>query len=92
MQDALLEEKECGPKVANPPNAGGSFVPQGNPEAVLDTLAQADLAPGDHESRVSLSSLKDVVSNVSRMPGQRSIVLVSPGFSLRLSSMNRPRL
>ena len=80
MQDALLEEKECGPKVASPPNAGGSFVPQGNPEAVLDTLAQAVFSAGDHESRVSLSSLKDVVSSISRMPGQRSIVLVSPGF------------
>jgi hypothetical protein len=38
------------------------------------------LSSGEHESRVSLISLKDVVHSVSRMPGQRSIVVVSPGF------------
>ena len=53
---------------------------QGKPPTVLDTLAEAVFSAGDHESRVSLSSLRDVVSSISRMPGQRSIVLVSPGF------------
>jgi hypothetical protein len=35
---------------------------------------------GDHESRISLGVLKDVVRHISRMPGQRTVVLVSPGF------------
>ena len=35
---------------------------------------------GEHDSRISLGTLKEVVHNLSRMPGQRSIVLVSPGF------------
>jgi len=35
---------------------------------------------GDHETRISLGLLKDVVRNVSRKPGQRSVVLISPGF------------
>ncbi|MGC2793789.1 MAG: VWA domain-containing protein, partial [Candidatus Sulfotelmatobacter sp.] len=38
------------------------------------------LSAGDHESRISLGLLSDVVRNVSRKPGQRSVVLVSPGF------------
>ncbi len=38
------------------------------------------LSQGDHESRLSLGSLKDVVRRISRMPGPRSVVLVSPGF------------
>ena len=80
MQDALLEQQECGPKVAGTPGAGDAFTAQGSPATVLDTLAEAVFSAGDHESRVSLSSLRDVVSSISRMPGQRSIVLVSPGF------------
>ena len=35
---------------------------------------------GDHESRLSLTVLKEVVRRLSAMPGQRGIVLVSPGF------------
>jgi len=38
------------------------------------------LAAGDAESRLSLGVLKDIVRRISLMPGQRSIVLVSPGF------------
>jgi VWFA-related protein len=37
-------------------------------------------AQGSQESRVALSVLKDVVRRISVMPGQRSMVLVSPGF------------
>jgi len=35
---------------------------------------------GDHETRVSLDVIKDVVRRMSAMPGQRSVILVSPGF------------
>ena len=45
----------------------------------LGAAAQA-LVAGDAESRLSLGVLKDIVRRVSVMPGQRSIVLVSPGF------------
>jgi hypothetical protein len=38
------------------------------------------LARGSQESRVALSVLKDVVRRISVMPGQRSVVVVSPGF------------
>jgi hypothetical protein len=38
------------------------------------------LAVGSQESRVSLLVLKDVVRRMSGMPGQRIIILVSPGF------------
>jgi VWFA-related protein len=38
------------------------------------------LEAGDAESRLSLGVLRDVVRRISVMPGQRSIVLVSPGF------------
>jgi len=46
--------------------------------------AQRALAAGDHESRMALDSLWNVVRHVSSMPGQRSIILISPGFLLLL--------
>jgi VWFA-related protein len=47
--------------------------------AVSATSAQ-QLALGNQESHVSLSVLKDVVRRIALMPGQRSMVVVSPGF------------
>jgi len=38
------------------------------------------LQTGEHESGISLGVVKAVVGIVSRMPGQRSVLLVSPGF------------
>ncbi len=76
-QAAALEEAECGPKL---PTTSGGFAAQGNPALLVNALSQGVLTAGEHESRVSLLTLKDVVDRVSRTPGQRSIVLVSPGF------------
>jgi len=42
--------------------------------------ASRQLAMGNQESRVALSVFKDVVRRISVMPGQRSMVVVSPGF------------
>jgi VWFA-related protein len=51
-----------------------------NPAQVVDSMSTQELEAGDHESHISLGILKAVVGDVSRMPGQRSVVLVSPGF------------
>ncbi len=75
-QAAVLEAQECGPKYPVP----GGFVAQGDPEGLISAVSKGVLSAGQHESRVSLVSLKDVITSVSRMPGRRSIVLVSPGF------------
>jgi VWFA-related protein len=42
--------------------------------------AMQHLNLGDHETQLSLAAVKDVVRRVAAMPGQRSIVIVSPGF------------
>jgi VWFA-related protein len=47
---------------------------------LVNSISQQVLSAGQQESHVSLASLKDVVQHISRMPGQRSIILVSPGF------------
>ncbi|HYA26191.1 MAG TPA: VWA domain-containing protein, partial [Terriglobales bacterium] len=42
--------------------------------------AEMELGLGDSETHLVLTSLKDVVRRVSAAPGQRTVVLVSPGF------------
>lgn len=46
---------------------------------VLSTAAQVLIA-GRAETQASFTVLKEVVREISRMPGQRCVVLVSPGF------------
>jgi VWFA-related protein len=47
---------------------------------IAQSAAQRALTSGDHETRVSLITLKDLVRRMSAMPGQRLIVMISPGF------------
>jgi VWFA-related protein len=47
---------------------------------IAQSAAQRELSLGDHETRLSLAVLKDAVRRLSAMPGQRTIILVSPGF------------
>ncbi len=53
-------------------------------QTVAQQMAQAAasrvVSLGEQDSRVSLLSLRDLVRRVSAMPGQRTIILVSPGF------------
>jgi VWFA-related protein len=51
-----------------------------NVTAEVNAISQEVLNAGMHEARIALGTLADVVRNVSRMPGQRSIIMVSPGF------------
>ena len=49
-------------------------------QATARSTASQVLSSGDAETRVSLQSLKDGVRRLAAMPGQRSIILISPGF------------
>lgn len=71
---AVQEATACLPK---DPRTGQPVI---DPRTVVDGASMQVLEGGEHESRISLGILKGVVANVSRMPGQRSVVLVSPGF------------
>jgi len=72
-QIALQEALDCAPT-----NLQGQ--PIGNLSAQVSAISGDVLNAGEHESRIALGSLKDAVHAVSRKPGQRSVVLVSPGF------------
>lgn len=47
---------------------------------MAESTARQVLDQGDHESHVTLTVLNDIVRRMSTLPGQRSMVLVSPGF------------
>jgi len=49
-------------------------------ESLAESSAHRVLNAGEHETRVTLLSLKDIVRRMALMPGQRAIVLSSPGF------------
>jgi VWFA-related protein len=74
-QVAMQEALSC-PEVVNLPSAMQTAAAT----ALVTTKTQLALQVGNQESHVSLTVLQEVVRNISRMPGQRSVVLVSPGF------------
>jgi VWFA-related protein len=49
-------------------------------QAVAKSAASQAVVAGDAESRLALGVLKDIVRRTALMPGQRNVVLVSPGF------------
>ncbi|HKE24541.1 MAG TPA: VWA domain-containing protein [Bryobacteraceae bacterium] len=51
-------------------------------QQMAQNAAQQVLSPGHHETQVSLSVIMDVLMRMAAMPGQRNLILVSPGFYL----------
>jgi VWFA-related protein len=49
-------------------------------ESMARAAASRQMAVGDHETRISLGLLRDIVRRMGSVPGQRTILLVSPGF------------
>ena len=49
-------------------------------DSVVQGKAGEVLSIGEHESRLALVVLKDAVRRILAMPGQRNLVLISPGF------------
>jgi VWFA-related protein len=74
---AVQEAADCAPQQILP---SGQTVALGGTATLVAAAARGVLAAGQQESQIGLGSLKDVVRNISRMPGQRSVILVSPGF------------
>jgi VWFA-related protein len=47
---------------------------------MANAAARREVSNGDHETRVSLIVMKEVIRRMSAMPGQRTLILASPGF------------
>ena len=77
IQDAM--DRGCSP----PPQSDSAADIQAALKAaalVAENAARRELTTGDHETRLSLGTLDQVVRRIAAMPGQRSILIVSPGF------------
>jgi VWFA-related protein len=75
LQAATLEVAVCNPQMMSPGNAQI----MSNQQQAMGA-AQRALTLGNADVQVSMAVLKDVVRRISAMPGQRSLILVSPGF------------
>lgn len=49
-------------------------------ERMVESAATRTLAMGEQDVRVTLSSLREFVRRMSALPGQHTLILVSPGF------------
>jgi VWFA-related protein len=78
MQAANQEAIACLPLAAS--TGSGPSPAVGEAQMAVRAEANRQLAIGGQESRIALSVLKDVVRRLSVMPGERSMVVVSPGF------------
>lgn len=73
LQVALAEATVCQPSVTG-------VTQTANAAAQVNALSYEALNAGEHESHIALGALADVVRHLAYMPGQRSVVLISPGF------------
>ena len=72
LQVAVQEANSCQSTVPGTPPI--------DPTPMVIAISAGVVNAGEHESRIALGLLKEVVHGLSRLPGQRSVVLISPGF------------
>jgi len=49
-------------------------------QQMVDSSSRQELNLGDHETRLAMGVIKDLIRRMAAMPGQRTIILVSSGF------------
>jgi VWFA-related protein len=74
-----------GPAGPSPLGSSGNNAPPSTGQSMALAAAARVLAMGESEVQQTLGVLKDVVGRMSMAPGQRSIVLVSPGFLVTIN-------
>ena len=77
---AVAKAKACGAPGRSPDNSGEIDDPTSLPERLARSAAMRALAIGEEDCRQSLLLIGAVVSAMSKLPGQRTLILVSPGF------------
>ncbi|HTS63997.1 MAG TPA: VWA domain-containing protein [Candidatus Acidoferrales bacterium] len=49
-------------------------------QQLAEAAARNELGLGDHETRLAMGVIRDIVRRMAAMPGQRTVILVSSGF------------
>jgi hypothetical protein len=88
MADMIFNKND--PIATNLCQPGGMVVPQHpTPNAqrarlrrrhAVQAIVRQVLSAGEHDTHLTMTVLKDVVRRMGAMPGQRIVVLISPGF------------
>ena len=63
-----------------PPFGPGAAAGQAAAAAAVQSIVRQVLSAGEHDTHLTMTVLKDVVRRMGAMPGQRIVVLISPGF------------
>lgn len=66
-------------RAANCSNKGAATNP-GYVEVLVHEAANQALFAGDQDAMLTLSYMRDVVHTMEKLPGQRTLILISPGF------------
>jgi VWFA-related protein len=80
LDAATAEAQNCPGFPPYPPTQQAQAQAQAQALQMARSMAQRVLSTGGYDTRLALTTLRDVIRRLSYMPGQRSIVLVSPGF------------
>jgi VWFA-related protein len=82
LGNATADALQCAPQPSTPRggSAANSAAAVASAQSLVVAAAREALMAGDTETRLALDSLKNVVRRMSAVPGQRCIVLISPGF------------
>jgi len=80
LDNATRDALQCSGLGASASNAAEIAIAQQTAQNMAQSAAQRQLALGDSETLLVLRSLRDVVRRMAAAPGQRIVVLVSPGF------------
>jgi VWFA-related protein len=55
-------------------------------ESQVRSVLRPVVSTGEHDARLSLGTVEEVIRRLSVMPGQRNLILVSPGFVVTLDN------
>ncbi len=79
VQDANQKYANCNPAIAQPKDIGGSSnLPTA--EGPVESAAMRALNLGRQDVQTTYSAIAEFVSRMAQLPGQRTLILVSPGF------------
>jgi VWFA-related protein len=79
IQDANRKFANCNPAVGRPQDVGGGAnLPTA--ENLVDVAARRALIIGQQDVKTTYASIAEFVRRMALLPGQRTLILVSPGF------------
>jgi VWFA-related protein len=80
LQVAEIEYLACNP----PPSGTSQQQALALAEAPVRGMSLSALSSGDHDTQLSLGTIKTLIRRMALLPGSRTIVLLSPGFFLTI--------